>query len=144
MRFITVAAALAAIAILGPSAAAAAPGHAYVVHFSPQNIVDTGAKGLSAGDLIVSHDVLFRGGKRVGRAALTCTITDPKAPEGVCSVTWALPDGTVSGQFLNSPPPRKVVAITGGTGAYLGARGQAVVVESAKNQTGTLRFSFLG
>lgn len=115
----------------------------YSVHFSPFNLVDTGKPGMSAGDVIVSSDLLFQKGKKVGRAALTCTITAPKVPEGTCSITWALPGGTVSGQFLNSPPPRKTVAITGGTGTYVGARGQAVVVELGKDQAGTVSFTFL-
>jgi hypothetical protein len=40
-------------------------------------------------------------------------------------------------QFLNSPPPVKNLAVTGGTGAYRNARGEAVLVEGG-NDTGTL------
>ena len=47
----------------------------------------------------------------------------------------------ISTQFLNAPPPRKRAAIVGGTGAYRGARGQAVIVEGP-HQTGTVTFSF--
>jgi hypothetical protein len=142
-RSTTILAALtAALALAGT--AMAGTNDSYVVHFSPLNIVDTGKKGLTAGDLIVSHDVLYRHGKAVGHGALTCTITDPRVPEAACSVTWQLPGGTLSGQFLNSPPPRKTVAITGGTGRYLGARGQAVIVESGRNQTGNATFTLQG
>jgi hypothetical protein len=146
-RTCTAAIAIATLGLTVAGTAAAGTGGksgSYVIRFSPLNIVDTGKKGLTAGDLIVSHDVLYRHGRKVGRSALTCTITDPKVPEGACTVTWALPGGTVSGQFLNAPPPRKVVAITGGTGAYAGASGVAVVVESGRNQTGSLTFSFRG
>lgn len=43
---------------------------------------------------------------------------------------FALDDGVVyHSQFLNSPPPRKIAAITGGTGRYRGARGDLVLTE---------------
>jgi hypothetical protein len=143
MRLVAAIAVAATLATAGAASAGGQKSDSYVVHFSPLNIVDTGKKGMTAGDLIVSSDLLLRNGKQVGRAALTCTITNPKVPEGACAITWALPGGTVSGQFLNSPPARKLVAITGGTGAYVGARGQALLVESGKNQTGSLAFTFL-
>ena len=36
----------------------------------------------------------------------------------------------ITGQYIGAPPPHKLVAITGGTGKYVGARGTIEVVES--------------
>ena len=36
-------------------------------------------------------------------------------------------------QYMGTPPPHKVAAVTGGTGKYLGARGQVVIVESGSD-----------
>jgi hypothetical protein len=103
----------------------------YTLHFSPLAVIDVGAKGNSLGDEIVSHDiVLSRSGKRVGYDAQTCTITNLRPPQLGCSLVFALPGGMITGQYIGSPPPHKLVAITGGTGQYVGARGTIEVVES--------------
>jgi hypothetical protein len=51
--------------------------------------------------------------------------------------------GQIATQFLNTPPPRKVAAIVGGTGSYRHAQGEAVIVEGP-NQTGTVTFRLTG
>jgi hypothetical protein len=66
-------------------------------------------------------------------------ITNAKRPEAACTVTWRLPRGTITGQWLNQPPPRKIVAVTGGTGIYRHASGQAIVVEHSTDR-GTVTF----
>ncbi len=48
--------------------------------------------------------------------------------------------GEIAIQFLNAPPPRELAAIVSGTGAYRGARGEAVIVGSPY-QTGRVTFS---
>ena len=82
-------------------------------------------------------------GVAVGHDGLVCTITNPAVPEASCQGVARLPEGQLTFQFLNSPPPRKIAAITGGTGRYRDARGQLVIVESPKDQTGTYTFSLL-
>jgi hypothetical protein len=71
-----------------------------------------------------------------------CSLTDPAKPEMHCTVTFWLPDGRITTQFLNTPPPRKRVAVTGGTGAYRRASGEAVLVESP-DQTGVITFRLI-
>ena len=103
----------------------------YTLHFSPLAVIDVGAKGNSLGDEIVSHDIVFSGsGKRVGYDAQTCTITNLRPPQLGCSLVFALPGGMITGQYIGAPPPHKLVAITGGTGKYVGASGTIEVVES--------------
>jgi hypothetical protein len=97
---------------------------------------------MSNGDEILSHDLLLDArGARAGRDGLACTITNVTVPESACVGTVVLPAGSVAFQFLNSPPPRKVAAVTGGTGRYRGARGELTIVESAKGPTGTMTIS---
>jgi hypothetical protein len=48
--------------------------------------------------------------------------------------------GEIATQFLSAPPPRKLAAIVGGTGANSGARGEAVIVEGP-DETGNVTFS---
>ena len=103
----------------------------YTLHFSPLEVIDVGAKGNSLGDEIVSHDIVFsKSGKRVGYDAQTCTITNLRPLQLGCSLVFALPGGMITGQYIGAPPPHKLVAITGGTGKYVGARGTIEVVES--------------
>ena len=128
-----------AVAVLAPSASTA--GHSaksgttlhYRVLFAPFNVLDLGKKGPSAHDVLVDAS-----GKRVGHDGFVCTVTNPVGPEAECTLTLSLPGGIVTTQFLNSPPPLKVAAITGGTGRYVGARGEVTIVESSRDQTGSV------
>jgi allene oxide cyclase-like protein len=114
------------------------------VQFSPFFFLDLGAPGPSMGDQIISHDLLFdAAGRQVGHDGVACTITDPDGgPEAQCTATFALPGGQLTTQFLNAPPPVKHFAVTGGTGAYRKARGDAVLVENGDG-TGSLTFSLI-
>jgi Allene oxide cyclase barrel like domain len=96
----------------------------------------------SLGDRFILHDRVLLNGRQVGHNSGVCTVTDV-AGETICIVTWALPEGTISTQLLNSPPPRKAFAVVGGTGRYLGVRGAGELVE-AGNETGTVTFSLVG
>ena len=99
--------------------------------------IDLGKKGPSVGDeRIFADSLLDAKGKKVGHDAGVCTFTTLAPPEAACYITFFLREGEIATQFLNAPPPRKVAAIVGGTGAYRGARGDAVIVEGPK-QTGT-------
>ena len=84
--------------------------------------VDLGQKGPSLGDERIFADTLLDAkGKKVGHDAGVCTFTSLAPPEAACQITFFLPGGEVSTQFLNAPPPRKLAAIVGGTGTYRGA-----------------------
>jgi hypothetical protein len=116
----------------------------FSVRFSPFFLLDLGAKGLSMGDEIVAHDLLFDStGKQVGHDGVACTVTDPDAVEAACTATYSLPGGTITTQFLNAPPPIKRFAITGGSGSYRNVRGQGLLTEHP-DQTGTLTFGLIG
>jgi hypothetical protein len=94
---------------------------------------------LALGDRIILSDAVLKNGEQVGHNGGVCTVTDV-AGEMECTVTWSLPDGTISTQFLNTPPPEKTFAIVGGTGHYAGARGTGTLVEHG-DETGTVAFA---
>src|SRR3954471_24572701 len=142
---IAVAALASGNAFAGPKPPPATVLH-YTLHFSPLTVIDVGAKGNSLGDEIVSHDVIFStSGKRVGYDAQTCMITSLRPPQLGCSLVFALPGGTITGQYIGAPPPRKLAAITGGTGRYVGAKGTIEVVESGHDisDKNTLTFTLI-
>jgi hypothetical protein len=104
--------------------------------------LDLGAPGPSLGDVQVLSDKLVnRRGKVVGHDGGVCTVTSLDPPETSCTITFSLPGGQITTQFLNSPPPRKVAPITGGTRRYRRARGELVLTEKP-DQTGTIVFRF--
>lgn len=152
-RALVVVLAVGAVALVGAAAAGSSSGSPDItmgkmlhfdVGFSPFFLLDLGAKGISKGDEIVSHDRLFdASGKLVGHDALSCIITDPTVPESECTATFTLPGGDITTQFLNSPPPTKVGAVAGGTGIYRNVRGQFKLVENPSGPTGTLTFDLI-
>jgi hypothetical protein len=84
----------------------------------------------SRGDQLVFEDHLFRRGEQVGEGGGTCTITE--ATEGAflaCQATYDLPGGQLTAQGRTTPAPEKTLAVTGGTGKYVGASGELVVTE---------------
>jgi hypothetical protein len=108
------------------------------VQFSPFSYTDLGAPGLSAADAIVFHDTLSSGGRQVGDEVGSCVVVDPSGLSN-CTAVLRLGEDTITYALVNAPPPRKVLAITGGSGAYRTAGGDGVLVEhgDAAN-TGTL------
>jgi hypothetical protein len=114
------------------------------VQFSPFNYTDLGKPGPSAADVIVFHDTLLQHGSRVGDEVGSCVVVDPT---GLANCTAALRlggDDTITYAFVNAPPPRKVLAITGGSGAYRTARGDGVLVENGDAaNTGTLTLTVI-
>lgn len=108
------------------------------VVFSPFNYTDLGAPGPSAADVIVFHDQLQQGGKTVGDEVGSCILVDPK--EGLANCTGVVrlgKRGTIAYSFVNAPPPHKVLAVTGGSGQFLTARGDGTLDENGDG-TGTL------
>jgi hypothetical protein len=127
------------------------------VKFSPFFLVDFSATGVrtvtdirqsdpSKGDVTVFQDQLLRGGHVVGRDAGSCTATsvDLAAEPPIqlaCNVTFIVPGGTITTQGIASNAPVKPLVITGGTGAYLRAAGEATVTEHGDG-TGDAVFHF--
>ena len=108
----------------------------YYVHFSPFTLVDVGAKGPSRGDQIVSSDQIFaQSGRKVGRDTQACVITKLSPLEAECTLTFVFADGTITAQYMGRQPPHKIAAVTGGTGRYIGARGQMTLDESGHDNS---------
>ena len=99
--------------------------------------VDTGAPGLSPGDLVVVRDgVLRENGSPAGTFNQVCTLVkaagNPFTSEYECSGSLALEDGTITmqGPFVPAKAEQSA-ALTGGTGEYRTARGEVVVRSEA-------------
>ncbi len=97
-------------------------------------LVDGGAPGPNLGDrLVFTADVFDEQGRRVGRDGADCVVVriDPNALPAEqqtveCMVSMELPNGQITFQGLGQGPDN-TFAVTGGTGAYRAARGEAVV-----------------
>lgn len=60
-------------------------------------------------------------GDRIGRSQTACTVIDARHSRLQCTGTVVLPQGEIALQSDGQPP----IAVTGGTGAFAGARGTA-------------------
>jgi hypothetical protein len=112
--------------------------------------LDLGTVGTSLGDELVFSERLFDHGREVGTSGAVCTVTQIVVPYDVlelnCVGTLSLRRGQITLQGLievqgmDDPGPF-TVAITGGTGAYRGAGGEAVIRNvSATRSIYKLRF----
>ena len=119
--------------------------HFLVKFIGQDTFLDLGAPGPSQGDEMVLHDLVFtpNGRTQVGYDGGSCVFFDVAKPEENCTLTFSLPGGDIMTQFLNSPPPAKTFAVTGGTGIYRNVRGQGELVESGHG-TATLSFDLIG
>ena len=118
----------------------------FLVKFIGQDtFLDLGSPGPSQGDVFIFHDLVFTpdGRTQVGHNGGSCVFFDVAKSEENCTLTYSLPDGEITVQFLNSPPPAKPFAVTGGTGIYRNVRGQGELVELG-NETATLSFDLIG
>ncbi|MDX6323755.1 MAG: hypothetical protein QOK15_109 [Nocardioidaceae bacterium] len=119
--------------------------HARVLHFhvvfSPLNVIDVPPSdgNYGPGDYVTFSDVLQHAGKRVGVEGGSGMITKvTKAGLQVYySMAIRLPGGQITAQGLSSNAPTKRLALTGGTGDYVGAAGRLVLVEHGHG-TGSL------
>jgi hypothetical protein len=115
------------------------------IHFSPQNVIDVLPLQQSdgdyrAGDYTVFSDTLTDGhGKNVGTEGGTGVITkvDATGAQINYTLTIEIAGGQITAQGLGSPDPHKHLAITGGTGKYVGARGEVDAIEHG-DDTGSL------
>ena len=117
-----------------------------------QKVVDLGPRGPSHGDMRVVNAPLYdeNAKERTGRLDLVCVLTDPadkpneKNHMTECTYTYTLPGGEISAQGANSypklpePPPEVVDAVSGGTGEYVGVRGEAEVETRGNKVISTL------
>jgi hypothetical protein len=109
-----------------------------------ENDLDLGAPGPSVGDRFVFSDDVFRGGQKVGIDGGECIVVrlepnpvpagqEPTSATVNCVATVRLPEGQVALQglatFSEAAGPSFDVAITGGTGAYRTAHGQATITD---------------
>jgi hypothetical protein len=112
--------------------------------------MDNGTSGPSLGDQLVISETLHKNGREVGTSGIVCTVTEVTPPYDVitfhCAATLSLRRGQITIQGLleiqgeNDPGPF-TVAITGGTGAYRGASGEAVIRDVSETESAyTLRF----
>jgi hypothetical protein len=85
--------------------------------------------GPSAGDMFVFTRSLYdESAKKVGGVTAKCTVT-PVRTTTLCEGVFALADGSIFGSGLSKDSSLKtVIAISGGTGAYEGARGTITTV----------------
>lgn len=133
---LTATAALAAIASFALQGAASAEMLKLVERAATDVVTDIGDKGDSVGDVLTFANAVFdeANAKEVGSDNGWCIRTAVgKAWE--CFWTLTLTDGqiTVAGPFLDSGD--SVLAVTGGTGAYAGVRGQMTL--HARNPEGS-------
>jgi hypothetical protein len=91
--------------------------------------LDLGEEGLSLGDEFIFRDVLRHAGEKIGHDGGVCTVTSVKGPEIQCLVTVSLSGGQiVIAGLIKGNPEEFVFAVTGGTGQYQGASGEAHLV----------------
>ena len=107
--------------------------------------LDLGAPGPSLGDQLVFSEILRQRGREVGDSGVTCTVTEAVPPYDVlvfhCVGTLSLRghgqitlQGLIEVQGEDDPGPFKV-AITGGTGDFVGAAGEAIVRDITPERT---------
>ena len=99
------------------------------VVFSPFNYTDLGVAGPSAADVIVFHDELFQGAAKVGDEVGSCVMVDDTGLSNCTGVVRLDDRGTITFALVNSPPPHKVLAITGGSEQFRSARGDGTLDE---------------
>ncbi|MEV6653980.1 hypothetical protein [Streptomyces sp. NPDC051219] len=99
-------------------------------------VVDGGTPGPGLGDQIIITANLFRRGVSYGTEGAVCTRV--AAQTNLCTGTFSLPRGQVTWQHLQTtpvgtPPSDFDLAITGGTGAYVTARGYGHVARISES-----------
>ncbi|MBA3552741.1 MAG: hypothetical protein H0W27_07715 [Actinobacteria bacterium] len=135
------AAALAATMVgisLAQGTGSTAPGQVIHVVSGPQShseFLDFANDGLDFGDRLVSRGPLFDESRttRVGTAHLDCVIATPVLEGGSfnCTYVLKLEDGDIMTHGIDPQGPSRVLfAVTGGTGSYRHATGQAEYIDT--------------
>jgi hypothetical protein len=112
-----------------------------IEHATTDTVIDTGATGDTSGDLLTFANEVFDANDTtvVGHDQGECVRIDPAAGSWECRWVTILDDGsiTVEGPFYDTV--NSVLAITGGTGVYKGARGQMRL----KSREGGTKYDFI-
>jgi hypothetical protein len=91
---------------------------------------------LSIGDHVLSRQAMFEGKARVGTLFLDCSSLGPTSPIATawlqCTATYRFKDGEIIVTGTEQPGGHDRAAIVGGTGAYIGAKGEIESREPAK------------
>ena len=117
----------------------------FAVKFSDHYVVDVPPLGKDKNDFgigdyaLFSDQLLDRKGHVVGTEAGSGLITKVTKTEAQIFFTLGiqLPHGQITASGLSSPAPSKQLAVTGGTGRYVGAQGRLDLVEHGDG-TGSL------
>jgi hypothetical protein len=135
------------VLVLGPSAALAHGKQKplrLVAEENQFNFVDVAPAGPSVGDRLVFSETLFKRGHEVGESGVDCVVVEVTPPYDVltlqCVATLSLRQGQITLQGLievqgEDDPGPFTVAITGGTGAFRGASGEARVRDRDETTT---------
>jgi hypothetical protein len=108
------------------------------------NFIDVAPTGPSVGDRLVFSETLFKRGHEVGMSGVDCVIVEATPPYDVvtfqCVATLSLRRGQITLQGLievqgEADPGPFTVAITGGTGAFRGASGEARIRDVSETKT---------
>src|SRR5262245_34729693 len=145
VSFVIFAAGIFALPLPAQSAGAKTTSLNLVEHATTDTVTDTGAKGDSAGDLLTFANDVFdeKDANKVGNDTGWC-IRTVAGKSWECFWTLTLADGqiTVEGPFLDAGD--SVLAVTGGTGKFAGARGEmALHARDAKGSAYDFKYSLL-
>jgi hypothetical protein len=110
----------------------------FAVKFSDHYVVDVPPAGKDKDDIglgdyaVFSDELLDSKGHVVGTEGGSGLVTKISATEAQIFFTLAiqLPHGQIAASGLSSPAPSKQLAVTGGTGRYVGARGHLDLLEN--------------
>ena len=117
-----------------------------VVENQPVDVAPTGGAP-SLGDYFVASEDVFRDGHKVGISGVMCTFVRLEHPPSAlqCQISVRLGGDQLTLQGLSFDQPRNVFAITGGTGRWRNAGGQAVARDVSETESEvTLFISDLG
>ena len=111
-----------------------------------QKYVDVGRKGESLGDRYLTGFNVEQDGEVAGRVLVECLSLDAAYGAQTCELSVQLADGTLylRGMGFHRSVPNvgrgsdEVYAVTGGSGAYAGARGEASTPSDSGTTTVTL------
>ncbi|MFD5424288.1 hypothetical protein [Streptomyces sp. NPDC127084] len=105
------------------------------------NFIDVDPTGSSQGDELVATGNVLQDDAAVGQFDQVCTVTRVEADQPAafqCQVTFTLAEGqiTIQGVFpLGAPASDITLAITGGTGSYLTARGYVQSISTSETES---------
>lgn len=107
----------------------------------PAVTTDTGAAGDTPGDVLTfDQPLLDAAGRRVGNNSGTCVRTR-RGHSFQCQWTLTLADGTIQVAGREFDRGTSTLAVTGGTGAYAGIRGEMTSVNNGDGTfTQTVRY----